>query len=50
MANKKAALSSLSRWQLEVEELPSMQELMAWDEDVLAVVSQRANMAVRLRC
>ena len=33
VANKKAALSSLSRWQLEVEELPSMQELMAWDED-----------------
>ena len=33
VANKKAALSSLGRWQLEVEELPSMQELMAWDED-----------------
>jgi len=33
MANKKAALNSLSRWQLEVEELPSMRELMAWDED-----------------
>jgi len=33
VANKKAALSSLSRWQLEVEELPSMQELMAWNED-----------------
>ena len=33
VANKNAALSSLSRWQLEVEELPSMQELMAWDED-----------------
>ena len=33
VANKKAALSSLDRWQLEVEELPSMQELMAWDDD-----------------
>jgi len=33
VAHKKAALSSLGRWQLEVEELPSMQELMAWDED-----------------
>jgi|GEM_PF-1590973 len=33
VANKKAALSSLGRWQLEVEELPSMQELMAWNED-----------------
>ena len=33
VANKKAALGSLSRWQLEVEDLPSMQELMAWNED-----------------
>ena len=33
VANKKAALNSLGRWQLEVEALPSMQELMAWDED-----------------
>ena len=33
VASKTAALGSLSRWQLEVEELPSMQELMAWNED-----------------
>ena len=33
VANKKASLSSLQRWQLEVEELPSLQELMAWNED-----------------
>ena len=33
VANKKASLSSLRRWQLEVDELPSMQELMAWNED-----------------
>jgi len=33
VVNKKAALNSLSRWQREVEELPSMQELIAWDED-----------------
>ena len=33
VANKKASLSSLHRWQLEVEELPSLQELMAWNED-----------------
>ena len=33
VANKNAALSSLDRWRLEVEELPSMQELMAWNED-----------------
>ena len=33
LANKKAMLNSLSRWQREVEELPSMQELMAWDAD-----------------
>ena len=33
VANKKAALISLDRWQLEVDELPSMQELMAWNED-----------------
>ena len=32
-ANKKVSLSSLDRWQLEVEELPSMQELMAWNDD-----------------
>ena len=33
VANRNAALSSLGRWQLEVEGLPSMQELMAWNED-----------------
>ena len=33
VANKKAALSSVDRWQLEVQELPSMQELMAWNDD-----------------
>ena len=33
VANKKASLSSLDRWQLEVEELPSLQELMAWNDD-----------------
>ena len=33
VANKKASLSSLDRWQLAVDELPSMQELMAWNED-----------------
>ena len=33
VANKKASLNSLQRWQLEVEELPSLQELMAWNED-----------------
>ena len=33
VANKEAALISLDRWQLEVKELPSMQELMAWNED-----------------
>ena len=33
VANKKASLSSLARWQLEVEELPSLQELMAWNDD-----------------
>ena len=33
VANKKASLSSLRRWQLEIEELPSLQELMAWNED-----------------
>jgi len=33
VANKKAALISMDRWQLVVEELPSMQELMAWHED-----------------
>ena len=33
VANKKAALISMERWQLEVEELPSMQELMAWNDD-----------------
>ena len=33
VANKKAALSSLGRWQPEVEEMPSMQELMAWNDD-----------------
>ena len=33
LANKMASLSSLHRWQLDVEELPSLQELMAWNED-----------------
>ena len=33
VTNKKALLSSLHRWQLEVEELPSLQELMTWNED-----------------
>ena len=33
VTNKKASLSSLRRWQLEIEELPSLQELMAWNED-----------------
>jgi len=33
LSRKKAALNSLCRWHREVEELPSMQELMAWDED-----------------
>jgi len=33
VGNKKASLISLERWQLEVDELPSMQELMAWNED-----------------
>ena len=33
VANKKASLSSLDRWQLEVDELPSMQKLMEWNED-----------------
>ena len=33
VANKKAALISMGRWQLGVEELPSMQELMAWNDD-----------------
>ncbi len=33
VTNKKAALILLDRWQLEVNELPSMRELMEWDED-----------------
>ena len=33
LANKKATLNSLSVWQREVEALPSMRELMAWDAD-----------------
>ena len=33
VANKEAALISIYRWQLDVKELPSMQELMAWNED-----------------
>jgi hypothetical protein len=36
VANKKASLRSLHRWQLEVGELPSLQELMAWNEDGIA--------------
>ena len=33
VANKKAALISMDRWQLEVVELPSMQELVSWSDD-----------------
>jgi len=33
VANKKAALILMDRWQLEVEELPSIQELMSWSDD-----------------
>ena len=33
VVNKQAALSDLARWQLDVDELPSMQDLMAWNED-----------------
>ena len=33
LVNKKASLCTLARWQLEVDELPSMQDLMAWNED-----------------
>ena len=31
--NKQAVLSDLARWQLDVDELPSMEDLMAWNED-----------------
>ena len=31
--NKKASLCNLARWQLEVDELPSMRDLMAWNKD-----------------
>ncbi len=31
--NKTSSLSALARWQLEVDELPSLQDLMAWNED-----------------
>ncbi|MBE0548411.1 MAG: hypothetical protein IH627_12340, partial [Rubrivivax sp.] len=31
--NKTSSLSALARWQLDVDELPSMQDLMAWSED-----------------
>ena len=33
VANKKAALILLDRWQLEVDELPSMRDVMEWDDD-----------------
>ena len=33
VVNKKASLCTLARWQLEVNGLPSMQDLMAWNED-----------------
>ena len=33
VVNKQAALSDLARWQLDVDELPSMEDLMAWNED-----------------
>jgi hypothetical protein len=33
VANKKASLGSLHRWQLEVDELPSLRQLTAWNED-----------------
>ena len=32
VVNKKSSLSALARWQLEVDELPSLKELMAWNE------------------
>ena len=33
LVNKTASLCTLARWQLEVDELPSMQDLMTWNED-----------------
>ncbi len=33
VVNKKSSLGALARWQLEVDELPSLKELMAWNED-----------------
>ena len=33
LANKEATLNSLARWPLNIEELPSLQQLMAWHED-----------------
>ena len=33
VVNMQAALSNLARWQLDVDELPSMEDLMAWNED-----------------
>ena len=33
VVNKQAALCNLARWQLGVDELPSMHDLMAWNED-----------------
>jgi hypothetical protein len=33
VVNKNAVLCTLARWQLEVDELPSMEDLMAWNED-----------------
>ena len=33
VVNKKSSLSALARWQLEVDDLPSLKELMAWNED-----------------
>ena len=33
VVNKTASLCTLARWQLEVDELPSMQDLMEWNED-----------------
>ena len=33
LINKKASVCALAPWQLEVDDLPSLQDLMAWNED-----------------
>ena len=33
LVNKAVSLCTLARWQLKVDELPSMQDLMTWNED-----------------